>query len=421
MSKSPADLLIVHAAEIVSSPSPGPRHGAEMDVLERIPDGALAVRDGRIVGVGPTAEIAGAFTAPATLSAAGAVVLPGFVDAHTHPVFHGTREGESDLRQRGVDYEEITRRGGGIFRSVRDLRAAPDTALEADVRRHLDGFLRAGTTTVEAKSGYGLTLADECRSLEILGRVAADHPVRVERTFLGAHQVPPEYADRRGDYVRHLAEEMIPAVVGRGLARWCDVFCDRGAFTVAEARAVLEAAREHGLGLRVHAEELGPTGGADLAAELGAATADHLVHVQDATLRAFRERGVMPVVLPGTSFSLGNRHAAPARRMIEADLALVVASDFNPGTCYLQSPLLLVALACHLLGLTVAEALTATTANAAASLGLAEECGALLPGLSADCVLVEGHDHRLLGYRLAEGPLRAVVARGRVFPGVAAA
>ena len=297
---------------------------------------------------------------------------------------------------------------------MEDLRTASDEAIEQSVKEHLDAFLAAGTTTVEAKSGYGLDAHNERRSLEILARVAADHPLRVVPTFLGAHQMPKEFRERRPDYVEVLCKEMLPSVVEAGLARYCDVFCDFGAFEVAESRAVLEAAQELGLGLRVHAEELGASGGAALAAELGAATADHLVHIDDATIEAFAEKGVQPVLLPGTCFSLGNHHAPPARRMIERGLAVVVATDFNPGTSYLRSPILLVAMACQVLKMTVAETLTALTANAAASLGLAKEAGALLPGMSADAVLVRGESHLLMGYRLAEGPVEAVMAGGRM-------
>jgi imidazolonepropionase len=237
MTRTPVDLLIVHADEIATPAGPGPRRGRQMDELRVVADGALAVRDGRIVALGPTAELAAGFAAERTHDARGCFVVPGFVDAHTHPVFVGTREHEFDLRLRGVGYEEITRRGGGIFRSVADLRAADDATLAASVRGHLRRFLAAGTTTVECKSGYGLTWHDEHRSLELLRREADApelRPLRVVPTFLGAHQCPKEFRDRRGDYVRALTREMIPAVARGGLARFCDVFCDEGAFDVAE-------------------------------------------------------------------------------------------------------------------------------------------------------------------------------------------
>jgi imidazolonepropionase len=385
-----------------------------MDTLDIHPDGALAVAAGKVVAVGPTADLQERYEARQTVDASGQIVLPGFVDAHTHPVFVGTREGEFDQRVRGVSYQEITRRGGGIFRSVEDLRAASDEDLAASVRRHLEGFLEVGTTTIEAKSGYGLTWSDECRSLETLQRLAEPGGVRVVPTFLGAHQMPKEFQERRPDYVQELVQHMIPEVARRNLARYCDVFCDYGAFEVEESRQVLEAARSAGLGLRIHAEELGPSGGADLAAELGAATADHLVHIRDDTVDAFAKSGVQPVLLPGTCFSLGLAHAPPARKMIDRGLAVVLATDFNPGTCYIQSPLLIVAIACQLLRMTVAEGITAMTANAAASLGLSEGCGALLPGLQADAVFVDGHSHLLLGYRLSDRVVRRVLVGGRL-------
>jgi imidazolonepropionase len=409
------DLLIVHAEEIATPPTSGPRRGRAMDELLVVRDGALAVDEGKVVALGPTDELVARFTAREQHDARGCFVVPGFVDAHTHPVFVATREAEFDQRLRGLSYEEITRRGGGIFRSVDDLRAADDATLRDCVCRHLLGFLASGTTTVECKSGYGLSWNDERRSLEVLRDAGSALPLRVVPTFLGAHQVPKEFRDRRGDYVRELATQMIPEVRKRELARFCDVFCDVGAFEVSEARTVLEAARASGLGLRVHAEELGASGGARLAAELKAASADHLVHVDDATIDALGAAKVVPICLPGTVFSLGLKKAPPARRMVERGLPLAIATDFNPGTSHLQSPLLLIALACQVLKLTVAEALTAATANAAASLGLAETCGALVPGASADAVLVRGRSHRLLGYRVSEGPVERVLAHGTWF------
>ncbi len=409
------DLLLLDAEEIVTPPRTGPVSGSAMDQLQVQNGAGLAVRDGRVVEVAASSELRQRYTAKETVSASGCFVLPGFVDAHTHPVFVGTREAEFDLRGRGVGYEEITRRGGGIFRSVEDLREASDDQIRDSVRAHLDDFARAGTTTIEAKSGYGLTWSDERRSLVILQEVAEEHPVRVVKTFLGAHQMPKEYRSRREEYVEVLCKEQIPAVKDEGLAQYCDVFCDFGAFEVEESRRVLEAAQDQGLGLRIHAEELGESGGAMLAADLGAATADHLVHISDAAIDRFAERGVQPVLLPGTCFSLGNQHAPPARKMIERGLAVVIATDFNPGTSYLQSPILMVALACQILKVTVAEAITAATTNAAASVGLADETGALLPGMSADAVLVEGQSHLLLGYRLSEGPVRGVLSQGRFF------
>lgn len=414
MTKTPVDLLIVHADEIATPAGAGPRRGGDLDRLRIVADGALAIDRGRIIALGPSAELLAAHAPRAVHDARGCFVVPGFVDAHTHPVFVGTREVEFDQRLHGLSYEEITRRGGGIFRSVDDLRAADDATLAASVRGHLRRFLAAGTTTVECKSGYGLGWRDERRSLELLAREAAALPLRVVPTFLGAHQVPREFKDRRADYVQSVVREMIPAVARERLAQYCDVFCDVGAFDVGESRTILAAARDNGLGLRVHADELAASGGARLAAELKAASADHLVHVDDAAIDAMGEAGVAPVLCPGTVLSLGLTKAPPARRMIERGLAVALASDFNPGTSYLQSPLLVVALACQLLRLTVAEALTALTANAAASLGLGNECGALLPGMSADAVIVRGSSHRLLGYRVAEGPVERIVARGRL-------
>ncbi len=407
------DLLVVDAEEVVTPQIKGPVRGRLMDVLKIIPGGALAVKDGRIVALGSSDVIKATHRAKEEFSARGCFIVPGFVDAHTHPVFTSTREKEADLRVRGVSYEEITRRGGGIFRSVLDLRAASDAQIRDCVKAHLDAFLMLGTTTVEAKSGYGLSFEQEMRSLDALAAVADRHPVRVVPTFLGAHQCPPEYRKRRGEYLRELCERMIPEIARRSRARYCDVFCDVGAFDVEESRLILRSAERHGLGLRVHADELAASGGAELACDLRAATADHLVHVTEATIERMHQCGVQPVLLPGTVLSLGLKRSPPARTMIDKDLAVVLASDFNPGTSYLQSPLLLIALAVQILRMTVAECITALTANAAASLGLAQECGGLLPGMRADLVVIEGNDHLLLGYRLSDRGVRKVMVGGR--------
>ncbi len=300
----------------------------------------------------------------------------------------------------------VLERGGKIIAGVVGNRKRP--AVQKAIRENVESG-----STVYTDELYGLTWRDERRSLELLARESAALPLRVVPTFLGAHQMPREFRERRADYVRELATQMLPEVKRLGLARYCDVFCDVGAFTVDEARTVLAAARELGLGLRIHAEELGPSGGARLAAELRADSADHLIHVDDATIDAMGAAGVAPVLLPGTVFALA-KSPPPARRMIERGLPVALATDFNPGTSHLQSPLLLIALACGVLRLTVAQALTGATANAAASLRLQDECGALLPGLSADAVLIRGSSHLLLGYRMSEGPIERVLARGQL-------
>jgi imidazolonepropionase len=434
--KEGVDLLVVDAAEVVTvadetgagaaraggarageagggGPT-APLRGAAMDRPGVLAGAAIAMRDGRIVAVDAQARVLSRYDAPLTYSAQGGTVLPGLVDAHTHPVFGDTREAEADMRARGRSYVEITAAGGGIFSSVRSLRATSRERLAELLAGRLALLLACGTTSIEAKSGYGLSLESELLALELLAEADARQPVDIDRTCLAAHQVPPEYAQDRAGYVRLVTETILPEVRRRGLARSADVFCDRGAYTVPEARAVLTAARAQGFALRVHADELDAVGAAELAAACGAQTADHLVRITDTGLQALVRAGTTPVLLPGTCFSLRSTRTAPARRMIEAGLPLVIASDFNPGTSYVPSMITIIALACGLLGLTVAEAVTAATRNAAATLGLPGPRGMLAPGAVADLVLLDVPNHLFLGYQLGPDPVRAVVKDGRV-------
>jgi len=437
--KETVDLLVLDAAEVVTvapdrpvfAPPAGsatdtartarrprsaapPLLGAAMDDAGVLAATAIAVRDGRIVAVDEQSALLSRFESAATVSARGGVVAPGFCDAHTHPVFDVTREREFDLRCRGRSYEEITAAGGGIFSSVSTLRGAGRARLAEKLATRLRTLLACGTTSIEAKSGYGLSLESELLSLELLAEADAAGPVDIDPTCLAAHQVPPEFQQDRQAYVRLVAETILPEAARRGLARSADVFCDRGAFTVDESRVVLEAARAAGLERRVHADELAPVGAAELAAECGAQTADHLVHVSDAGLAALQRAGTAPVLLPGTCFSLRTRATAPARRMIEAGLPLVIASDFNPGTSHIPSMPAIVALACSLLGLTVAEAIVAATRNAAATLGLPGPRGLLAPGAIADLVVLDLPSHLFLGYQLGPDPVVAVIKDGRL-------
>lgn len=410
----PCDLLVTNAAEVLTLRGPVPRVGAALDDLGIEPDGAVAIRAGRIVAVGPARSIEARFAPRRTLDAGGGIVLPGFVDAHTHPVFAATREREFDLRLRGRTYQEITAAGGGIFSSVRSLRAASTADLETGVRTHFERFLDDGTTTIEAKSGYGLNLDDELRSLEILRRVATDHALEVFPTFLGAHQMPEEFKTRRGEYVAFLREQALPEVKRRGLARACDVFCDDGAFTLDEARAVLSAAREQGFQLRVHADELAQIGASELAAELEAASADHLCKATPAAIQALARARTTAVLLPATVLSLGVKAIPPARALIDARVPVAIATDFNPGTSYTTSMPLAIALACCLLRLTVAESIAAATVNAAYSLRLHDRIGRIEPDMQADLVVLARPSHLFLGYELGASRVHAVVKRGRV-------
>ncbi len=391
-----------------------PLRGAAMDDPGVVAHGALAIRDGRIVAVDEEHVVRARYAAPRTLSAHGGTVVPGFCDAHTHPVFDATREREFDMRARGATYQEITAAGGGIFSSVRSLRAASRERLAGLLAARLDRFLRCGTTSIEAKSGYGLTLDTEVLSLELLAEAAASHAVDIDRTCLAAHQVPPEFAQDREGYVRLVAERILPEVARRGLARSADVFCDKGAYTVDEARTVLHGARAAGLALRVHADELAPVGAAELAGECGAQTADHLVHISDAGIEALARAGTAPVLLPGTCFSLRLKKVPPVGAMLEAGLPIVLASDYNPGTSYIPSMVAIVALGCSLLGLTVAQALCAATRNAAATLGLPGPRGVLVPGAVADIAVLDVPNHLFLGYQFGWNPVVAVIKDGRV-------
>lgn len=410
----PCDLLITNAAEVVTLAGPAPRVGPALSDPGRVPDGAVAVAGRSIAAVGPRADLERRFRPRAVLDARGGSVLPGFVDAHTHPVFAATREAEFDLRLRGKTYQEITAAGGGIFSSVRALRRAATGDLEAAVRGHFDRFLAHGTTTLEAKSGYGLNLDDELRSLEVLRDVAAEHPLEVHRTFLGAHQMPEEYAGRRAEYLDFLIQRALPEVRRLDLASACDVFCDEGAYTLDESRRILAAAQGEGFRLRVHADELAQTGASELAAELGADSADHLCRIRESGIARLRDAGTTAVLLPGTVLSLGAKALPPARRMVDAGAIVAVATDFNPGTSYVVSMPMAIAIACCLLRLTVAEALAAATINAAWSLRIADRVGSIAPGKQADLVVLDRPSYLFLAYQLGENPVAAVVKAGSV-------
>ncbi|HET6168951.1 MAG TPA: imidazolonepropionase [Terracidiphilus sp.] len=402
---------VVNIGQLVTLAGPHrARTGAEMSELGVIEDAALLIEDGVIAAAGTEDELAPRIS-PAMLEidAGGRCVTPGFVDAHTHLVFAGNRAMEFEQRIGGATYQEIAAAGGGILHTVAATREATEDELLASTRRYRDWMLRSGTTTIEAKSGYGLDRETELRMLRVLARLDQEGPVRIVPTLLAAHTVPPEFADRREQYVRWITDELIPEVSAEKLAVYCDAFCDDHAFTVEETRAVLTAARRHGLALRLHAEQFRPGTGAALAAELGAATADHLESVDEQTLGALQAAGVQPVLLPGSVFALGRTQYPPARTMIEKGLAVVLATDFNPGSSPIASMPFVFSLACLQMAMSPAEALTAGTVNAAWSLGLGDQIGSLEPGMQADFLIHEFQDYRELAYFVA------VPARRRVF------
>jgi len=404
---------IVNIGELVTMAGPPrPRVGEELRELGIERDAALLVEDGRIVAAGGMSNIRSKIPKDAVvIDADGRCVTPGFVDAHTHLVFAGNRAAEFEQRIGGATYQQIAAAGGGILRTVGLTRAASEEELLAAARRHRDWMLRSGTTTIEAKSGYGLDHATELKMLRVICKLGEEGLGRVIPTLLAAHTVPPEFARRRDEYVRWVAEELIPEVAAAGFARYCDAFCDEHAFTVEETRTVLTAARRHGLGLRIHAEQFRPGTGAALAAELGAATADHLETVTEETLHRLRVAGVQPVLLPGSVFALGRTQYPPARKMVELGLAIVLATDFNPGSSPVPSMPFMLSLACIEMGLLPAEALTAATINAAWSLNLGNHVGSLEVGKEADFVIHEFADYRELAYFVA-APMRP-----RVFVG----
>jgi imidazolonepropionase len=404
---------IVNIGQLVTLAGPArPRISAELRDLAIVKDAALLIaEDGRIEAVGTYSDIKSKELPQRVIDAEQRCVTPGFVDAHTHLVFAGNRAAEFEQRVAGATYQQIAAAGGGILRTVELTRAASEDELLLESRRHLEWMLRTGTTTVEAKSGYGLNCDTELRMLRVIKRLAAEGPAHLIPTLLAAHTVPPEFADHRAEYVRWIAEELIPEVAAERLALYCDAFCDDHAFTVEECRAVLTAAKQHGLGLRIHAEQFRPGTGAALAAELGAATADHLETVTTETLAQLREAGTQPVLLPGSVFALSRTHYPPVRDMIEAGLAIVLATDFNPGSSPISSMPFVLSLACLQMGMSPAEALTASTINAAWSLGLGRQVGSLELGKQADFLIHEFDDYRELAYFIA------APARPRVFIG----
>jgi imidazolonepropionase len=407
-----ADFLLTGIGQLVTC-DPGLGEGP-LGVVER---GAVAAAGGRVVFAGPQAAMGDLEVAAGAVrvDAGGQAVLPGLVDAHTHLVFAGDRADEFAARLRGVGYEEALAAGGGINRTVRETRAASDAELEAAADRRLALAARHGTTTLEAKSGYGLTVEDERRSLEVLARVAARSPVEVVPTFLGAHLVPEEYAGDRAGYLDLLEHEMLPACAP--LAEFVDAFCDRGALTVEESRRVLAAGARHGLRGKLHANELGSTGGAALAAELGCVSADHLLYCEPEEARALAAAGTVAVLLPGTSFLLRTGRAAPVQVLRDAGVTMALGTDCNPGTCYCESMQLVIALACVHGGLTPEEAVLAATDGAARALGRGGRVGRLAPGAACDLVVLAGRSYLDLAYHLGVNLARLVVKGGVVHQG----
>jgi len=410
--------LLVHSAQVCTVPDRGrPQRGADLGDLGLIPNGAVAIRDGRIVALGKTADLQTRVTAAKEIDATGKVITPGFVDPHTHLPWVGERANEFEMRVAGASYMEIMAAGGGIMSTVRAVRAASvDDLVEANLPR-LDRMLAHGTTTVEMKTGYGLTTADELKQLEAIHQLDQAHSMDIAATFLGAHAIPAEYKGQTETYVDLVVEEMLPAA-----AEWsqgnrplfCDVFCEAGVFDVAQSRRILTKARELGFQLKIHADEFEGLGGTKLACELGAVSADHLVTTPAEDIAALGKGETIAVALPGTPFGLGHRDYTPAPEILAAGGALALATDFNPGTCWCESMQFIIALATRYLQLTPAQALAAATINAAYAIGQGDRAGSLAIGRPADLLILNLPDYRHLGYRFGTNLVEVVVKGGRV-------
>ncbi len=407
-------LVLRHCRQLITCAGPAPRRGADQGRLEIVTDGALAQADGRIVFAGRTADLERTVSLPAdarVIDAHEYSILPGFVDAHTHAVFAGDRRSELGRRLAGETYASIAASGGGIVSTVAATRAAAEDDLTDQARTRLDGMLACGTTTCEIKSGYGLDLETELKMLRAIRRLNESHPIDIVATFMGAHEIPAEHRSDRERYIDLIVSEMIPAVASARLAEWCDVFCETGVFTAAESGTILEAGQRAGLKARIHADELGASGGSQVAALVGARSADHLIFVPSDGIAAMANAGVVATLLPSAAFYLKLGRFAPARALIEASVPVALATDLNPGGGFSPSMPFAMTLACFAMGMTFEEVLTAATINAAWSLDRAHDVGSLEPGKLADAVIVHGEATDLL--RVGTNAIAGVLKRGR--------
>lgn len=409
------NLLIIHAAQLVTPKGRGPIAGADMSSLAIIPDGALVIEKGIITRVGRTEEVLPHVDREkvVVIDAAGKAVLPGFVDSHTHFIFGGYRAEEFSWRIRGESYMEIMRRGGGIVNSVQATRNASKEELKTSGRARLDRMLAFGVTTVEGKSGYGLDRDTEIKQLEVMEELDTVHPIDVVRTFLGAHAVPPEFEGNGDRFIDYLIEKVLPEIARFSLAEFADIFCEKGVFSVDQSRRLLLAARAAGMKLKIHADEITHLGGAELAIELKAQSADHLLHASDVAIDGMAHAGIVATLLPATAFSLREPYAR-ARFMIDHGCAVALATDFNPGSCFTESIPLLFALATLHMGMTPEEALTALTLNGAAALGRAETIGSLEEGKAGDVVVLEYPSYLYIPYHIAVNSVEKVVKNGEI-------
>jgi imidazolonepropionase len=410
--------VLRHCRQLVACAGPAPRCGAAQRDIEVISDAAVAWADGRILFAGKDAELPRELDTdgrPVVVDGSAWSIVPGFVDAHTHAVFAGDRRNELQQRLRGATYAEIAATGGGIVSTVRATRDASEADLVESTRRRLDEMLACGTTTAEVKSGYGLTLESELRMLRAIRTLDGQHPIDLVPTFMGAHEIPVEHRGARERYVASVIDDMIPAVASEHLAEWCDVFCETGVFTPDESQRILDAGRAHGLKPRIHADELGPSGGSLVAARVGARSADHLIFVPAEGIAAMAAAGVVATLLPAAAFYLKLGRFAPARALIDSGVAVALASDVNPGGGFSPSMPFVMTLACFGMGLTFEEALAAATINAAYSVDRASSIGSLERGKQMDAVLVAGDPIDLI--RIGAPSIAGVIKNGRAVSG----
>ncbi len=412
------DVIIKNTTQLLTLQGPPhPRSGKEMDEPGIIKNGAVAIKGEKILAVGTTEEIKANYISDKIIDASNKVVMPGFVDPHTHPVFVHTRENEFEMRIKGKSYVEISQSGGGIRSSIKAVREASEDELYILSEKRIKKMISNGTTTLEAKSGYGLSTESEIKMLKVIKRLNENLPIDIIPTFMGAHEFPIEYKDNHEEYIRILKEEMMPEVRKQSLAEYIDIFTEKHVYNIQQSRDILNHAKKLGFKLRMHADEIEPIGGAELAAELGAISADHLGAASDAGIKALAEAGVIATLLPGTIFSLGMKSYARARDMIDAGVAVTLATDYNPGSCNCDSMQFIITLACLQMKMTVAEAITASTINAAYSLEMGDRIGSLEVGKQADILIMDMPSYQFLPYHFGSNNVETVIKNGKVIWG----
>jgi imidazolonepropionase len=409
------DMIIFNATELLTMRGVArARRGAEMNDLGLIKDGAIAVQDGKILEVGLSSEILLKYQSDQMIDALDKVVMPGFVDPHTHPVFAATREKEFEMRILGKSYVEISQGGGGIRSSIAGVRQASEDHLYKLARKRIEKIIANGTTTLEAKSGYGLSTESELKMLRVIKRLNEDLPIEIVPTFMGAHEFPNEYKDNRSEYIRILKEEMLPRVKESGLAEYVDIFTEAHVYNIEQSRDILQTAKNLGFQIRLHADEIAPIGGAELAGEMQAVSADHLGACSDAGIAALRDNGVIATLLPGTLFSLGMPHYARARDMIAAECPVALATDYNPGSCNCDSMQFIITLACLQMKMSVAEAICAGTINAAYALQRGDRIGSIEAGKQADILLMDMPSYQFLPYHFGSNNVDTIIKAGQI-------